>query len=222
MAEAIPHRRTDRRRFGPEPVETALLDALAETAGQHRTHVHPASGAARTRLIEIISESAALQLQQPGYAAENAKWSSRYAASADGIQPGNAVAGPGAERRGDIPMRPSPHALLGQPPHGLDDDDASALIVLSTDGDDHLARLRAGEAASAVLLTATNQGIATTPLSQPLEITETRNSISAHFAGHGQFAQLVIRLGRPQPGTQDLAPSSRRALRFVLDLSESR
>jgi hypothetical protein len=43
------------------------------------------------RLIEVIAESAALQQQQPGYAAESAAWTSRYATSGDGIQPGNAV-----------------------------------------------------------------------------------------------------------------------------------
>jgi hypothetical protein len=114
-------------------------------------------------------------------------------------------------------MRQSSHAALVQPPHGLDYDDASTLIVLSTDGDDKLAQLRAGEAVSLILLAATHHGISTTPLSQPLEIAETRAEISAHLAGRGRYAQLLLRLGRPQPGARDLPASPRRNLRFVLE-----
>ena len=116
-------------------------------------------------------------------------------------------------------MRPSPRALLTQPPHGLDHDDSSTLIVLSTDTDGRLAQLQAGEATSAILLAATNHGLATTPLSQPLEIVETRDSISRHFVGQGRFAQLVLRVGRPQTGAPALPPAPRRPLRFVLELS---
>jgi nitroreductase len=218
LAEAIPHRRTDRRRFGPEPVETALLDTLAEQAAPYQAHAHVVTGTARERLIAIISESAGLQQRQPGYPAEAARWGSRFANAGDGIPAGTAAAR-GAGRHGDVPMRASVNALLAQPPHGLDHDDASTLIVLSTDGDDRFARLRAGEATSAILLTATIHGLATTPLSQPLEIVETRNSITAHFAGHGRSAQLLLRLGRPQTGAPPLPPAPRRALRFVLELT---
>ncbi len=53
--------------------------------------------------------------------------------------------------------------------------------------------LRAGEATSAVLLTATDPGLATTPLSQPLEVTRTRAAISRHLvrdaAGERELAE---------------------------------
>ena len=55
-------------------------------------------------------------------------------------------------------------------------EDAGSLILLSTSSDDDLSRLRAGEAMSAVLLEATSAGLATCPLSQPLEVLETRSS----------------------------------------------
>jgi nitroreductase len=79
-----------------------------------------------------------------------------------------------------------------------------------------LGALRAGEASSAVLLTATDMGLATTPLSQPLEVAHTRDSISEHIVGPQSFPQLLLRVGWPQPGCPQLPPTPRRGLDHVL------
>jgi nitroreductase len=215
LAAAIPQRRTDRRRFSADPVAATLLDALVEHATTWGAELHVvAAGAPRRHLIETISTSASLQRQQAGYAAELAKWTGRYSAAGDGIESSTVVSGIG--RPGEVPMRPFGRGHLAQPAHSFEHDDASVLMVLGTAGDDRLSVLRAGEAASAVLLAATSFGLATTPLSQPLEVVQTRQWITTHVTGPQRFAQLVLRVGWPDPDAPRLPPTSRRRLKHVL------
>ncbi|MDQ2882785.1 MAG: hypothetical protein M3Y48_16785 [Actinomycetota bacterium] len=63
--------------------------------------------------------------------------------------------------------------------------------------------------------TATDLGLATTPLSQPLEVAQTRASISTHI-GPQLFAQLVLRVGWADRGAPELPPTPRRRLDRVL------
>lgn len=215
LAAAIARRRTDRRRFGIRPVDRAVLDALVAVAAGCGADLHVvAPGDPRRRLMELITRSASLQRQQAGYAAELARWTGRYAASGDGIRPDTVAAGVG--QPGEVPMRPFPRAGLAQSPHSFEHLDASVLTVLSSRSDDRPGALRAGEATSAVLLTATDLGLATTPLSQPLEVTRTRAAISRHLVGPQVFPQIVLRVGWAQPGAPDLAPTARRNVENVL------
>ena len=90
------------------------------------------------------------------------------------------------------------------------------LMVVSSRTDDRLGTLRAGEATSAVLLAATDMGSATTPLTQPLEVAQTRSSISDHIVGPQLFPQLLLPVGWAEPGCPDLPPTPRRSLDHVL------
>jgi nitroreductase len=215
LARAIALRRTDRRRFSARPVDDALLEALIEHAGACGMQLHVVAGnAAREGLIQIMTLSASLQQQQAGYAAELAQWTSRYVYSDDGIDSGSVPGG--VEQAGEVPMRAFPQAGLAQSPHSFEHDDASVLMVLCSPRDDRLGALSAGEAASAVLLAATNMGLASTPLSQPLEVAQTRAWIRDRFVGHRLFPYLVLRIGWAQPGCPELPPTPRRSLKFVL------
>jgi nitroreductase len=215
LADAIPLRHTDRRRFGSAPVDPVALDALVEQARGCGADLHVvAAGAARAGLIEAISRSASLQRQQAGYGAELARWTGRYGAAGDGIA-SSTVAG-GVELPGDVPMRPFTRPGLAQPGHSLGHEDASTLMVLSARTDDRIGTLRAGEATAAVLLAATDLGLATTPLSQPLEVDRTRRWISEHIVGVDLYPQLVIRVGRSAPGSPPLPPTPRRSIERIL------
>jgi len=214
LARAIPRRRTDRRRFSADPVAAELLDTLVEQAASCGAELYVVTDTTtRRHLIETITASASLQRQQLGYAAEIARWAGRYAGPDDGIPPGTVPSG--LSRPGDVPMRSFRQGTLAQPPHSFEHEDASVLMVLGADRDDRLAALRAGEATSAVLLAATDFGLATTPLSQPLEVAQTRASISAHI-GPQLFAQLVLRVGWADRGAPELPPTPRRRLDRVL------
>jgi hypothetical protein len=80
--------------------------------------------------------------------------------------------------------------------------DGASLVVLGTASDDMLSQLRAGEALSAVLLQATRMGLASCPLSQPLEVGSTRKFLRDEILGGTLSPQLVLRLGFPQPSQQ--------------------
>ncbi|GAA3231108.1 NAD(P)H nitroreductase [Pseudonocardia petroleophila] len=216
LAGAIPRRHTDRRRFAARHVEAALLDALVRTAAGWGAHLHVVGpGDARRRLLEILTRSATLQRQQAGYAAELAIWTGRHSGSRDGVRP-DVVAAVGGGRPDDVPMRPFPRAGLVQPPHSVEHVDASVLTVLSAATGDALGTLRAGEATSAVLLAATDLGLATTPLSQPLEVAGTRTAIGRNVVGPQRFPQIVLRVGWAHPDSAALVSTPRRALDHVL------
>ena len=64
-----------------------------------------------------------------------------------------------------------------------------------TKDDSTLARLRAGEATSLVLLSATALGLASCPVTEPLEIVETRDAVQVEVFGISGFPQMLLRVG---------------------------
>lgn len=91
-----------------------------------------------------------------------------------------------------------------------DDPCAEDLLVLATPDDDAVSRLRAGAAASAVLLAATGLGLATCALSRLLRIGHTRDELRDGLLGGATHPQLVLRVG--WPAAAPLARSERRSL----------
>jgi len=88
--------------------------------------------------------------------------------------------------------------------------------VLATPSDGPLDRLRAGEALSAVLLAATRLGLATTPLSQALEVDAIRKELRHQVLHIPEYPQLIIRIGWPATAAAELPPTPRRGLSSVL------
>ena len=72
----------------------------------------------------------------------------------------------------------------------------AAYGILFGDGDDPPAWLRAGEALSAVLLTAVAEGLSAAPISDPVEVIWPRQQLRELLAGLGQ-PYLVVRIGTP-------------------------
>lgn len=107
-----------------------------------------------------------------------------------------------------------PRGTLGGAP--LHSSDGSVLLVLTTIGDGVLDHLLAGEATSAVLLAATAQGLATTPLSQAQEVPAARARLAASVLHSPDHPQLVIRVGHPGPDPGRIARTPRRTLEEVL------
>lgn len=87
---------------------------------------------------------------------------------------------------------------------------AGELLVLATPADDVVARLRAGVAASAVLLAATSLGLATCPLSRLLRVGHTRDRLRDEVLSGATHPQLVLRVGRP--AAEPLVRSARRTV----------
>ena len=84
---------------------------------------------------------------------------------------------------------------LSQPPETTAADDNAVALALGTRDDDDLARLRAGEATSLVLLAATALGLASRPITEPLAIPETRKAVRAEIFELNEFPQMLLRVG---------------------------
>ena len=92
--------------------------------------------------------------------------------------------------------------------HGGD----GVLLVLGTDTDDDLMRLRAGETMSRLLLSATALGLVSCPLTDPLKQTRDRLALACEvFDGNG-YPQALIRLGQASADSDPLPVVKRLSL----------
>jgi len=216
LAAAIPHRHTDRRRFSSWPVPDGHLDLMVRRAGRLGALLIPVTEADTRQLVtRAIDDAARLQQEIPGYAGELALWSGRSRVADDGVLAASAPAG--RHRHGDTMMRTFPGGTLPPARTGHGEADRGELLVLATLHDDPASVLRAGEAASAALLTATDLGLSTCPLSQPLEIATTRADIRSQVLDGAAYPQLIIRTGWLPTAAPPPARSPRRATEQTID-----
>jgi hypothetical protein len=190
LAGAITSRRTDRRPFSDWQIPGDSRRRLGDAAvGQGAILRMVGVGGPRAALLEAIREAEAQQKDLPGYGTELAMWTGRRAGD-DGVPAANLLY---ARTTGIPASRDFPEGDIG--PYPLGRQDGAELAVLGTASDDTLSRLRAGEALSAVLLTATSLGLAACPLSQPLEIGVTRRTLRDDVLSGTLCPQIVLRLG---------------------------
>ena len=213
LAAAIPRRRTDRRAFSSWPAPDELLHQLVVTARAEGVEAHVVTGKARDELLIAIGKAADIQEANPAYQAEIRQWSGMYPGASAGVPAANIPAG--SRQYGNLRMREFAPGSLLQGGRSVLGEDAGTLLLLSTSSDDDLSRLRAGEATSAVLLEATAAGLATCPLSQPLEVVETRELVRDEVLGGSTCPQLVIRVGWAGFNADPLPATPRRP---VIDL----
>jgi nitroreductase len=93
----------------------------------------------------------------------------------------------------------------------------AVVLALGTRADDRLAQLRAGEATSVVLLTATSMGLASCPVTEPLEIPETRDLVRSEIFGGGDYPQMLLRVGWAPINADPLPATPRRELADVVE-----
>lgn len=211
LVDAIVRRRTDRRRFTDWEVPDAFVTELVARAADHGALLRPVNDpGARRRLVAAIEEAGRTQETTEGYRTETALWSGSRTGT-DGVPASNLLADPVGT--GDGTARRFAPGQLVQPPDGAD---GALLLVLGTTSDDPQSWLRAGEAMSAVLLHATRLGLATCPLSQPLEVPGTRIAVRDEILGGTLVPQLVLRLGWAPSGPA-LPATPRRPVEEVLE-----
>ncbi|HTK66358.1 MAG TPA: NAD(P)H nitroreductase [Pseudonocardia sp.] len=214
-ATAIERRRSDRRRFSNRPVPPEYLRALATKAGAEGALLLSTDDPIdRSRLITAIETAAAVQDATNGYAVEIGTWSGQQAGN-DGVPSAN-VPKPRPEPNPSmaLPMRDFADGELDQPDSG--EPDGAVVLALGTACDDRLSQLRAGEAASAVLLTATELGLASSVLSQPLEIPFTRRFVRDRVLGGALCPQLLFRVGWAPAGAAEIPATPRRPVAEVV------
>lgn len=91
-------------------------------------------------------------------------------------------------------------------------DDDGVLMVLATDGEGDPARLRAGEAASHLLLSATALGLASCPLTEPLRLLRDRLALACEIFDGRAHPQILLRIGPRAAGAAELPSALRRPL----------
>jgi nitroreductase len=209
MAAAIPRRRTDRRRYTPWPVaqgDIAMMGARAARAGVMLRRVD-----ALSNLKELIAEAARRHAADYDYLAELSTWSGRYASTA-GV-PARSTPEPDADAL--VPARVFAAPALAQAP-GEGAEDGALVVALGTAEDDELSWLRAGEATSVVLLSATASGLASCPITEPLEIADTRTMLADDVFGADGYPQMLLRIGWPPVNADPLPATPRRPLHEVV------
>jgi nitroreductase len=209
LAAAIPRRRTDRRHYSAWPVphgDLALMGARAARAGVALRRVDELDS-----LKNLVSQAAMRHANDYDYLAELATWSGRYGATA-GVP---ARSTPESDPAATIPGRAFAGAVLAQTPDVDPAEDNAVVITLGTAADDDVSRLRAGEATSLVLLTATALGLASCPITEPLEIPVTRAAVRADVFGADEYPQVLLRIGWAPVNADPLPSTPRRALSEV-------
>jgi nitroreductase len=211
LAAAIPRRRTDRRAYSSWPVaggDIALMAARAARCG-----VMLRQAGALDRMKMIVAQAVSHHAFDPDYLRELTTWTGRYGSVA-GVPARNT---PQSDCKAPIPGRLFAGPGLAQPSGITPADDNAAVLALGTEKDDRLARLRAGEATSVVLLTATAMGLACCPITEPLEIAETRDEVRADVFGDSGYPQMLLRVGWAPINADPLPSTPRRRLSRVVD-----
>lgn len=99
---------------------------------------------------------------------------------------------------------------LNFPGEAADPRDDAVLLVLGTSHDDDAMRLRAGEALSHLMLTATAMGLASCPVTEPLNDVRTRLGLACEVFDGEAHPQALIRIGLPPAEGASRPPSLRR------------
>ena len=165
-------------------------------------------------MARLIEHAAVEQALTPDMAQETAEWTGRSRGAREGVPAANVPAEP-LGRRSRPPLRR--RRTVRRACWAKYESDGTVLALFSTSGDGAVDQLRAGEALSAVLLAATRFGLATDPISQPLEVAATRGQLRASVLGDAAEPQVLLRLGWAPMSTTPVPPTGRRALADTLD-----
>jgi len=203
LGAVIPRRHTNRQPFRPVPVPGEVIDELAAAAAAEGAVLALADPAGRDAIRGLARTADEWQRAESGYRAELTTWTLPILDRRDGVPP--TAFGPRDERDDRI-LR---DFGLTQPElrrRSARFEAHPTLVVLSTAADQRADWIRAGQALERVLLTATVRGVASTPMTQAVEVPELRQLISDPPGG--RYAQVILRLGYAPPA----APSPRRPL----------
>jgi nitroreductase len=217
-ARAAERRRTERRPFPPEPVPAEQLDELVAAAAADGVYASVVVRAEeRLELAVVFSWSDRVESEDQAYLAELARWSRPTDSTArDGI-PAEAVphVPAGAARHTEVPVRDFEAGRPGAQPLSEPVDEQPVFLVLFTVADDEEARLRAGEAYVRVSVEAERLGLASSALTQAIDLPAVRDRFRT-LMDWPDHPQMVLRVGRPPAAAEPTRPTPRRPISDVL------
>ncbi len=193
--QTIALRRTDRRPFADSEVPAPALDALRAAAEANGAHLYLLRPEDVVTLTVAAAHAGATEFADPAFRAELAAWSARPSDAREGVPASSG----GPARPRPVPVR---DFTLGAPPARVGTELAdryARYTVLFTDADTPASWLAAGEALSAVLLTATTERLAASPMSDVAEVPAARQLLRDLLSGIG-YPALALRVGVPADG----------------------
>jgi nitroreductase len=207
---ALRDRRTDRRRFTSWPVPDELVEKLAQVArDQGAGAVAVTDVTERFKVDLLVSRALRLQSRSTDLAAEQRAWVDRR--RGDGVPtstiPDRVAAGTSHRSRFGVGSLDDP----GREIEGTD-----GLLVMFGERDDRAAWLRCGEGLSALWLQAVRSGLSIVPLTQVVEVSETRAALRHEVLGGLAEPLLLVRVGWQAIGRSQVEPTPRRPLEQVL------
>ena len=200
---AIGKRRSHREPFWPDPVPADVRMRLVDAAHAEGAWLKLLIGMTSLSGFAQIAQSADTVLRRdPAYQERLSMWI-RTEPAGDGIP----VAA--AARIGE-PQDLLPQRAYGDRPRapGRDFEPEPLIAVLGSTGDTATDQINAGQALQRVLLTATDAGLATSMISQPIEVAGARDQLSLSLGRPSGSPQMAVRIGYGQPGS----PTPRRDL----------
>jgi hypothetical protein len=191
-------RRTHRGAFDPEPLPASALAALADAATRHGAALRIVADDGRRATLAAAVQTAEHQLRRDGERLrELARWTpAPGSARGDGVPATSYPARP-EHTEPDFPGRDFGRGHgWGLPPLSVAMPHRAAGVagLLTTDSDDPVDWVHAGQALQRILLTASACGAAVALHSQPLELPWLREFIRAQLSD-GAHPHLVLRIG---------------------------
>lgn len=209
--QALWDRCTDRRRFTSWPIDPARLLELRDVARSWGGDAEAITDVvAGLRVEHLVSRAYQAQADDAALAEEHRLWLDHSAA--DGV-PTDVV--PLVGERLALSRRPRfEHGSLVEQEREVVSTDG--LLMLVGAADDEAAWLATGEALGGVWLSATLGGLSILPLSQVVEVSETRTALQYDVLAGDGLPHLLLRVGWQQISRQALGRTPRRALADVL------
>jgi nitroreductase len=216
---AAGRRHTERRPFRPDAVSAQLLDTLCSAVDDPTVYasvvLRPDD---RLDLAVAMSWADTLEALDPAYRAELAKWVRPDATEAGEGIPAAAVphAAPGQPRHTDVPIRDfgAGNPTVAVTSDGPSVDEHPAYVVVFSRDDDTTSRLRAGEVYTQLSVDAERLGLATSAMTQALDIPGIRNRVRT-LMSWPDHPQMILRVGWP-PVSDAIPRTPRRPVQEVL------
>jgi hypothetical protein len=205
---AIPRRYSNRQPFWPDPVPAEVRARIIDAARAESAWLELLVGMTALAGFAEIAQSADRVLRRdPAYQGEFLGWL-RTDTAADGV-PVSAGA-PLAEPQDLLPQRPFGDRRRAP---GRDFEPEPLIGILGSAGDTPADQINAGQALQRVLLTATDAGLASSMMSQPIEVPAARDQLRRSL-GRSGVPQMALRIGYGHPGH----PTPKRDLTDVLEI----
>jgi hypothetical protein len=223
LAEAIDRRHTERAPFLPRAVPADLVDRLQADAGRHGVWVKQISESeVEVATVFLVSRAEEMEQCDHEYVAELERWLRTDPTAVDGVPVDAVLTEDPATRPSNWLIRDFavgsrgahsaflPEGAADAPPPTVE---RPTVVLLGTHSDDRAAWLLSGQALGRLLLMATAEGVAASPLTQALDWPSTRTRMRSRLSLVG-YPQMLLRMGFPS--TAGGAHSGRRPVGDVL------